>query len=532
MKRILLILSLLPQITAVWAKKKPNVILIVTDDQAYETMHCWGGKVYTPNIDRLANEGMKFNRAYVASPISAASRYSILSGRYCGRCEGEQFLKRFPAGSSPRIDNTVMVLEKEKDNLPKLLQANGYKTGMVGKWHLGFHFEEINAAKRKVQWEKAGLQYYDIGDNPKLPEVKSKLEHNHNWYVQDIKRCGFDYVDNVYWGNLKEVYNDSLNYHNIDWTVKGALDFIDQAGDNPFFLYFSTTLQHGPFPRNSVSKEKELVTGKGFASQKMGVLPDRETLTTRLEAQGIDKGQEYTLWLDDAVGAILSRLEEKGEADNTLIIYISDHGISQKASLYEGGVRTPMMVWWKNNVRKEGSVCSRLVHTTDFLPTILEAAGVDIPDKQHFDGVSFIPLLSNPDQKWRSSLFSEIGWARSVITEQYKYIAVRYPEVIRKKVERGLTVDEKKSIGYITNQGLCSLGKQNPNYFDFDQLYDMVADPYELHNLARNNKNTAKLEEMKLLMKTYLQTFINRPFGELYDGVFLAPSMANSKSAK
>ncbi len=507
--------TLTPMATAV-AAKKPNIIFIVTDDQHFNTMKCWGGDVYTPNIDRLANEGAMFERAYTASSISSPSRYSLLSGRYASRCEGKQFMERFPRMTPHRIDNTTPTLESNLPNLPRLLKEGGYTTGMVGKWHTGTHMEG-NGTKREVAWEKSGLEYYDPNGDPTDPKIKASLQHNHDWYSEQIKAQGFDYADNIYWANLKEIYLNALNFHNIDWSVKGAIDFMQGAGDKPFFLYFSTSLHHGPTPQRSLPEEYERVTSKGIADEKMGVLPDRETLFTRLKEQGIDEKQAYTLWLDDAVGALMAELERSGEAENTIIFYISDHGIDQKSSMYEGGIHVPFMVWGKDFV-KGGTKVDKLIHSCDMARTALDVAGVTPPKEAKMDGQSLLPLLDNGDIKWRTSLFTEVGYARCVVSEQYKYIAVRYPAPLQAKYERGFTEEEQKKIGYINNQGLCALGKKNANYFTTDQLYDLEADPMEQNNLFDNPDYKAIQKQMTQLMRGYLAKFPGRPFYDLYDG--------------
>ncbi len=516
----LLIASLTLAASSAIGATKPNIKFIITDDQHFNTMKCWGGDCLTPNIDRLASEGVKFNRAYTASSVSSPSRYSILSGRYSGRCEGEQFVEKFPLGTTHRIDNTSLTLEDDMPNLPKLLHQAGYYTGMVGKWHVGEHFNG-NLKQQKEAMQSAGLKLYEQDADPADPTVKQALLHNHEWYAEQIKAQGFDYADNIYWANLKEVHCNSLNYHNIDWSVKGAIDFMDEAGDNPFFLYFSTTLHHGPEPKRSLPEEFEKVTSKGYADEKMGVLPERATLYERLRAAGVSESKAYILWLDDAVGALLDEVEKRGQADNTIIFYISDHGITQKSSMYEGGINAPFMVWGGDLVAK-GSESSRLVHSCDMAATALSIAGIEAPAAAKVDGYDLTPLLKNPEMAWRESVYSEVGYARCVVTDRYKYIAVRYPKAIQAKYDRGFTDEEQAKIGYITNQGLCALGKTNPNYFTMDQLYDLKNDPMEQNNLADDESHTAIMAQMRELMECYLSQFEGRPFYDLYDGV--APS--------
>ncbi len=499
------------------ADKQPNIIFIVTDDQHEDTMGCWGNtEVYTPNIDRLAAEGMRFTRAYCASSISAASRYGILTGRYCGRCSGDSFMKKFPEGTPARVDNMVMYLEPGRPDIQKLLKSAGYTTGMVGKWHLGYNNAENKPEKRKERWEKLGLRYYAQDADPTLPDVEEALVFNQKWYSDKIRETGFDYADNIYWGNLKEIYNDALNHHNIDWTVRGAVDFMKQTGDQPFFLYFSTTLHHGPTPQNSVDSRYERITGAGIAKDKMNVMPERSSIFQRLKDLGYSEEQAYTLWLDDAVGALLSELEVEGKLDNTVIFYFSDHGIEQKASLYEGGVRTPLIVWGKP-LGCHGEVCSQLVHLCDLLPTCLSLAGQKTDGTDYMDGKDISTLFTHKNRTIHKSVFSEIGYARCVTTKKYKYIAVRYPEDVQRRIDTGLSEKDKENIGYIVNQSLTKLGKTNPNYFDNDQLYDLEADPQEMKNLAKDPAYRKVLSKMKAELKSYLETFENRPYEGFVD---------------
>lgn len=498
--------------------KQPNIIFIVTDDQHEDTMGCWGNDdVYTPNIDRLADEGIRFTRAYCSSSISAASRYSVLSGRYSGRCTGEGFMRKFPEGTPSRVDNMVMSLEPDRPNLQNLLRSAGYFTGMVGKWHLGRNLAENRPDRRKKKWEKAGLMYYEQDADPSLPEVREALEHNQKWYAEEVRKTGFDYADNIYWENLKEIYNDSLNHHNIDWTVSGAIDFIRQADNRPFFLYFSTTLHHGPDPLRSVGEQYAKVTGEGISKDRIDVMPSRRSIFRRLKKMGYREDCASALWLDDAVGALLEELEQTGNIDNTVIFYFSDHGIEQKSSLYEGGINTPLIAWGKP-LGCSGHVSAQLVHLCDLLPTCLSLAGVTMGSMEYMDGKDMTPLFSAPESKIHESVFSEIGYARSVTTLRYKYIAVRYPDDIQAMVDRGLTEEEKAKIGYIVNQSLCALGKRNPNYFTNDQLYDLEKDPYEQINLADDPEYAAVMSEMRRIMETYLYTFENRPYKGFIDG--------------
>ena len=213
--------------------QKPNVVVIITDDQSFNSLGYTGGDVYTPCIDSLAAEGMKFTNAHVPSTVCSPSRYSFLTGKYSGRSYGENFLKRFPEGTLSRIENIIELSDGEA-NLGSILKQNGYRTGFVGKSHVMEH-----AMLVKSNWESYGLQTYDQTDDPYDPQVSAKMKQNHDVMQEIVKSYGFDYADGIYMANVKELNNDALNVHNLEWTVDKALKFIEQEQDNPFFLYFS-----------------------------------------------------------------------------------------------------------------------------------------------------------------------------------------------------------------------------------------------------------------------------------------------------
>ncbi|MFT4520087.1 MAG: arylsulfatase A-like enzyme [Halioglobus sp.] len=237
-----------------FAAERPNIILFMTDDQSpftwdyvgWESAKAFGfngeSSVHTPEIDRIAREGMIFDRAYVSSSVCSPSRYSALSGRYAGRSTGEFFLQEHPKGRMTRVENNTE-LEYDRPNVATVLQANGYRTGFVGKSHLIEH-------KAARQWKGSmdALKVYDERGDPRAPEVADALRHNFNHWKEKVASQGFDYVDGVYVANLQELNNEELNVHNVEWTTRAALNFVKSSDDTPFFLYYATTVPHGPSP--------------------------------------------------------------------------------------------------------------------------------------------------------------------------------------------------------------------------------------------------------------------------------------------
>lgn len=239
-----------------YAAERPNIILFMTDDQS---PFAWsypgfvsakpfgfnGSKsVFTPEIDRIANEGIVFSRSYVSSSVCSPSRYTALTGRYAGRSTGTTFMDQHPEGSLTRVENNTE-LEYDRPNLAKVLQANGYRTGLVGKSHIVDH----NAFREPSLWgSKYDFKFYDIGDDPQELGIAGRMSYNHERWKQRIAGHGFDYVDGVYAANLKELHNSKSNVHNVEWTTRAALNFIESSKGTPFFLYYATTVPHGPAP--------------------------------------------------------------------------------------------------------------------------------------------------------------------------------------------------------------------------------------------------------------------------------------------
>jgi arylsulfatase A-like enzyme len=188
-------------------------------------------EVHTPTIDSLAKGGMIFTNAYVSSSVCSPSRYSMLTGRYASRSKGKVFMKQHPLGTMTRVENNTE-LEYDQDNLPKLLQTLGYKTGFVGKSHIMEHDKLL----QRKNWVKNGFKEFEKILTPKMKRFLKAAAHNHKVWVDIIKEYGFDYANAVYGGNLKEIYNDSLNVHNVEWKNKAALDFIETNKDVTIFL--------------------------------------------------------------------------------------------------------------------------------------------------------------------------------------------------------------------------------------------------------------------------------------------------------
>lgn len=521
----------------------PNIIYIMTDDQSsiiptkedsefnfadgngrgvqsHPFGFCGDTAVYTPIIDNLAENGMIFTHAYVSSSVCSPSRYSTLTGRYAGRCEGNSFLNLHPMGKMTRVENNTE-LEENRENVARLLQKAGYKTGFVGKSHVIDHY-----LLNKRNWEENGLMTYSQDADPKDPEVNEAMRHNHRYWVDRIKDFGFDYANGVYAANLKELNNDSLNAHNVDWRNEAALEFLDQVGDEPFFLYYSESVPHGPAPWIEWHGKyiygldaNPHFTSKGYVKEDFTNMPDRDKILKEVKNAGKDTDHAWLTWFDHAVGSVIDKLKEKGMLENTLIVITSDHGNYNfgKSTIYEGGVKIPLMMYWPDGI-KAGSVYEELVQNIDFTPTFLDLAGVDISGVEKMDGISLKHTLEGSRDPVHDKLFFEIGFARGIMTKDYKYITVRYNEEAQKQIDEGVIFKgwnghTHKIPYYIRNSHLgYHAALLNPNYFEPDQLYDLKNDPTEKHNIFE--ENPGKATEMKNNLVEVLSSFPGRPYAE------------------
>ncbi len=514
MKRLLLTLACIGLACSSFAAKKPNVVFIITDDQSWDTLGFMGGEVHTPRLDQMAKDGLWLTDFNVTSTVCSPSRYSFMTGRYAGNCTGERFMHEHPPGDQTQVEN-IGELEPDRWNLAKVLQKAGYKTGYVGKSHLINH-EWING-----NWEKNGFEPYAQDADPRDPEVNAKMHRNHQKWCEAMKPYGFDYVDGYYCANLRELRNDSLNVHNLDWTVDKALAFMEQSKDDPFFLFFSTTLHHGPAPwANKFSMDADpRMTGEGFVKEGFEVLPSRKDVLARNRAAGFKDDRAFALWLDDGVGAIIDKVKKLGLEKDTLIVFVPDHGSYRhgKATLYDYGMRVPMLLQWKGKI-KPGSKYDGIVGNIDFAPTILDLCGITPPADYAMDGVSIKAVLAGSQKPVRQVLFGELGHSRGVKTKDWKYIAVRYPEDVQKKIDRGVKFKGfdggELELPYLTRNGHLGYhaSRHNPHYFEADQLYNLKSDPEENDNIFEENPEVA--QRMKKELAKQLKQFENRPFGE------------------
>jgi len=502
-------------------QEKPNIIFFIADDMERFQFNCLPegkGKNLTPNIDRLAKEGTVMFGQHVSSAVCTPSRFSCLTGQYASRAQNEGFLK-----DTKRMDGETVVqwnsfMTPKSNSIAKLLKKQGYTTGFFGKDHV---------------IEAEGWRKLPLDTDPTSPDAVKVLKRNAKLIADAMNKCGFDYAGANYYDNPSYLGPEKLRYHNLDWITEKSLDFMDKAEDQPFFLYYATTVPHGPTNAEQAWDADRRITSEGILDKAPNVQPAKETIGQRLIDAGLAKpgnipeNKANVLWIDDALGALMQRLEDEGKLDNTIIFFFSDHGQYAKGSVYEGGVSSPSIVWKKGGF-KCGNRNEALVSNIDFAPTIYDMAGGKVEKVKAFDGKSFLPILDGKKEKIHESLYFEMGFSRGVLMDNHKYIALRYPEYAmnwsmkerQKKLDDWNNFRIANKLKYHFDDASLPFShlmlipgggdaefpstKRYKHYYDADQLYDLNKDPKEQDNLYENEAYSAKLKGLKKELKKYL----------------------------
>ena len=354
-------------LVATLATAQPNFVFFLVDDLGWGDLGCYGSTFHeTPNLDRLASQGMRFTNAYSACTVCSPSRAAILTGRYPGRLHLTDWISGHRR-SNPKllIPKWNMRMDHALTTLPEALKESGYRNQFVGKWHL----MPIGAPDFKEHFpESHGFHHNLAGREWGQPKGPGKY----------FSPFGMPNLDD---GKKGDFLTDAL-------TV-GAVDFIKKSKDKPFLLYFSYYTVHGPIMAKPELVEKYKEKAKTFEnSRNERVHPPYAGMIESL---------------DDSVGRVMAALETAGVANNTVVIFTADNGGTsqqssgglrgRKALSYEGGTREPAIVKWPGKVAP-GSQCDVPVIGTDFYPTMLEMANLPLRPEAHLDGQSLVPLLA------------------------------------------------------------------------------------------------------------------------------------------
>lgn len=406
---------------AAGAQSKPNIIYIMCDDMGYGDLACYGQQyISTPNIDRLAAQGMRFTQAYAGSPVSAPSRATFMTGQHTGHTH-VRANKEYWSGSvqyGANTDYAVVGQEPYDPNriiIPEIFKDNGYTTGMFGKWAGGYEGSASTPDKRGID------EYYGY-----ICQFQAHLyypnflnEYSRSAGDEGVRRVVLD--QNIQFPMYGDDYRKRAQYSS-DLIHQKALAWLDkQSADQPFLGIFTYTLPHAELvqPEDSIllAYKGHFCTEKTFGGQQSSRYnptnyghAEFAAMITRLDAQ---------------VGEIMAKLEEKGLADNTVLIFTSDNGPHEeggadpdffnrdgllqgkKRSTYEGGIRIPFIVRWPGKVAA-GTVNDHQLAFYDLMPTFCDIAGIEnyetryanpAAENDSFDGLSFYPTLTGEGEQ-------------------------------------------------------------------------------------------------------------------------------------
>ncbi len=366
-------------------QKHPNFVFFLIDDLGRQDLGCYGSTFYeTPNIDRLAAQGMRFTNAYAACPVCSPTRASIMTGKYPARLGITDWI-----GAAQKPTAYLDHLPLEEVTIAEALKEAGYATGYVGKWHLA----TSGAADRRQYYpDRQGFDINVGGDNSGSPPTYFYPYAKGKRSLETMPPGGKD----------GEYLTDRL--------TDEALKFLEASKDRPFLLYLAHYAVHTPLESKKDLAEKYRAKAAGLpASKSPHAQPVYGPYETRLvQDHAVYAGMVQSV--DESVGRVMGKLDELGLERNTIVIFMSDNGglstvaregptcnmplRAGKGWLYEGGIREPMLVKWPG-VIKPGSRCDEPVISTDFYPTMLEMAGLPPKPKQHVDGVSFAEVLES-----------------------------------------------------------------------------------------------------------------------------------------
>lgn len=461
-----------------------NHVFLSDDEQSYFA----DARMLTPHLARLAERGVRMNRYYATSAVCTPSRYGLLTGRYASRSRSAHFLEENPPGQPACIEwNTY--LGSGESNLAKALRSVGYRTALVGKWHLGDYPAELYPWSRLCSVQRE-LAYQD----PRDPAVASRIRDLYEACRQSVlDGHGFDEVDRLYHNNKEGLpVPKALQVHNNAWVAQGAFDFIHrQNTEQPFFLYMALTAPHGQYYADWLL-ENELATSAGMLDERPADLPSKQDILRRVRAAGLDPRNAMATSIDDAVGAVVRALEATGHDQDTVVIVASDHQSRGKNNCYEGA-RVPCLMAGPG-VMPRRSGLDALCANIDIAPTLLAMAGANPALLGQTDGRDLSGLLAGrTPTDWREHLLLEIGYTRAVVTPHHKYIANRPSAQVlqRMQAEAAAASDRmQRRIDWAGNQnphwgepGVWFYASRDfPCYFDPDQLYDLDQDVFEQTN--------------------------------------------------
>jgi arylsulfatase A-like enzyme len=412
---LLLVLSFVSKINCISKNQKavkPNIVFILADDLGYGDLSCNGQKNFTtPNLDKMAAGGMLFTQHYSGATVCAPSRSSLMTGQHTGHTPIRGNKEWKPEGQWPMKADALTVAE--------MLKQAGYVTGAFGKWGLGYPGSQ----------GEPNNQGFD------------------EFYGYNCQRMAHNYYPGHLWDNRQKVVldgnsGDKFEVYAPKLIHERALQFIEKNKDKPFFLFYPNVIPHAEL----LLPEENLIEFRGK------FLPEKEFRGAEPGDPGFREGPYGTqheshaafaamvTLLDKQVGEVLAKLKELGLEKNTLVIFSSDNGPHQeggadpdyfdsngplrgyKRDLYEGGIRVPTIAFWEGKI-VAGTKSEHISAFWDFLPTVVELAGIQAPE--NIDGISYLPALLGKEQPQHNYLyweFHELGGRKAVRKGDWKLV--------------------------------------------------------------------------------------------------------------
>lgn len=437
------------------AQTKPNVILIVTDDQGFGDLGYYGNPhVKTPTIDNLAKESVRFDE-FLVSPVCAPTRAALMTGRYTLRT-GVRDTYRGGA-----------IMATDEITIAEMLKDAGYKTGMIGKWHLGDNYPS---------------RPQDQGFDFTLNHLSGGIGQNGDW--PNASEGNRRYFDPILWKNGKMVKTKG---YCSDVFTDEAIHFVEHNKTNPFFLYLSYNAPHAPLqvPDKYYDIYKDIDPSAGFEND------DRPfPAMDKKMKENARKVYAMVSNIDDNLKRLFENLEKTGIKDNTLVIFMTDNGHQhnrysagmrgRKGYVYEGGVRVPSFWRLPSQFKGNRDIKTPAAHY-DLLPTLADLCYAQLPKDRILDGKSLMPLLNNETSNLEHRTFAR-SWVRGG-PEKYINISIRK--------------NQYKLVGNT---------EQNADINTFE-LYNIIDDPYEQNNIATTHAIEA--QNLKNEMDTWFDTMVS-----------------------